>query len=199
MPEAPPALSPPTRSESVSSAAEFGPEYSKYVKMKRAGLPDGAIVNAMNRDGVPIPDGFFPPDFSAPKPVAIKITAAAAAAKPEVAAAPQGGGGGGGLMDALKGFDASKLKKHEASADEEAAQAPRSPSNPLMAELEKKAKGGLRKRTQAEIEQEEREKAELASKGRNMFNEALLDKFKNVNPQDEDEDEEAEGWDDFDM
>jgi len=40
-------------------AQDFGAEYTKYAKMKKSGLPEGAVRQAMQRDGVECPDGFF--------------------------------------------------------------------------------------------------------------------------------------------
>lgn len=47
-----------------------GGEYDKYSRMKRAGLPEAAVINAMQRDGVPVPLGFFaePASGYAPPP-----------------------------------------------------------------------------------------------------------------------------------
>lgn len=196
--------SPASQPQMAPSSDEFGPEFAKYVKMKRAGLPDGAIVNAMNRDGVAVPRGFFPEDFqvphvvqiSVPKEVSDRSTPLPAAG---AAAASQNGGTSSSLMDQLKGFNSTQLKRRQ---DEPEEQAPPAKSvNPLLAELEKKAQGGLRKRPQEEIEEEERIKAQaqLAEKGKNMFNQALLEKFKNVNPNDEEDEEGNDDWSDFEM
>lgn len=38
---------------------DFGEKYTKYQKMKKSGLPEGAVRQAMQRDGVECPDGFF--------------------------------------------------------------------------------------------------------------------------------------------
>ena len=81
-------------------------------------------------------------------------------------------------------------------------------SNPLLAELKKKAQGGLKKRSQADIdadmkrrEEELRKKLdqETAETGKRLFNTAMLDqvslqqqlqkKFSKVNVPDEDEEE----------
>jgi len=171
---------------------EFGPAYTRYIRMRKAGLPDGAVVNAMNRENVPIPPGFFPPDFVIPQHAEVQVTKQPLAP----ASAPQGGNS---MMVALKGFDASKLKHADPSAEGEEEKA--KPSNPLFAELEKKSKGGLRKRTQEEVdaEEEEKRKSKIAQKGQDLFNQALIDKFKNARGDDDDEQDKDDGDEEWAM
>lgn len=79
------------------------PGFEKYYRMQKAGLPEGAILNAMKRDGVEPPSGFFAseevvkPPPAATKPLAHAATPAAA--KP------------GGFLAGIKQFDKSQLKK----------------------------------------------------------------------------------------
>eukprot|EP00511_Aplanochytrium_stocchinoi_P002733 CAMPEP_0204836052 /NCGR_PEP_ID=MMETSP1346-20131115/24224_1 /ASSEMBLY_ACC=CAM_ASM_000771 /TAXON_ID=215587 /ORGANISM="Aplanochytrium stocchinoi, Strain GSBS06" /LENGTH=460 /DNA_ID=CAMNT_0051970517 /DNA_START=246 /DNA_END=1628 /DNA_ORIENTATION=- len=47
------------QSNTAKSSKLLDPKYAKYERMKKAGLPEGAIINAMNRDGVVPPTGFF--------------------------------------------------------------------------------------------------------------------------------------------
>jgi hypothetical protein len=57
------------------STSTFGLEFEKYVRMRRAGLPDGALRSAFQRDGIEPPPGFFD---SSPAPAAAAAVAAAA-------------------------------------------------------------------------------------------------------------------------
>ncbi|KAH9259226.1 hypothetical protein BASA81_002269 [Batrachochytrium salamandrivorans] len=201
----------------------FGPQYVKYERMKKSGLPDGAVVNAMNRDQVAIPAGFFGAGFVPAAPV--KLDLSKKSAQPQAA----GGGGGGDLVNALNGFNASSLKHPQDDQDNNAvpssgnalmdemqrkaagglrkrdpepaggvAATPSTPMNPLMAEMQKKAAGGLRKRTQEEIdaELESRREKDTAEIGKNLFNVALMKKFENVRPADEnsDDDDDDDEW-----
>ena len=82
-----------------SASSSLGPEYAKYEKMKKMRMPEGAIRQAMQRDGVD-PGPFFgeAPKAAAPVP----------AARPN----PFGGGGGGmSLMDQIKASKGAGLKK----------------------------------------------------------------------------------------
>lgn len=65
----PPAAAPP------AAEANIDPKLMKYWRMKKAGLPEGAIVNAMARDNVAVPPDFFSENGPSPS---------------------SGGGGGGG-------------------------------------------------------------------------------------------------------
>jgi hypothetical protein len=57
----------------------FGPAYVKYTRMRKSGLPDGAVLNAMNRDGVAIPPEFFGASFeAAPAHAPLKLAKSAA-------------------------------------------------------------------------------------------------------------------------
>ena len=54
-------------SQSVNSKRSIDEKYSKYAKMRKAGLPEGAILNAMRRDNVD-PSGFdFTTDIASPQ------------------------------------------------------------------------------------------------------------------------------------
>ncbi|KAH9249677.1 hypothetical protein BASA81_012646 [Batrachochytrium salamandrivorans] len=60
---APPSGPPPGITKVTDSGGDdFGPEYAKYDRMKKSGLPSGAVRNAMERDGVAIPAGFLSED-----------------------------------------------------------------------------------------------------------------------------------------
>lgn len=48
-----------TASKQTEGCCKLGQEYEKYVRMKKAGIPMGAIANAMERDGVTVPANFF--------------------------------------------------------------------------------------------------------------------------------------------
>jgi hypothetical protein len=54
----------PVMSNEMNGAGsrDFGAKYEKYVRMKKSGLPMGAVKNAMERDQVQIPAGFFDGD-----------------------------------------------------------------------------------------------------------------------------------------
>lgn len=89
---------------SAGVPANVDPKYVKYYRMKKAGLPEGAILNAMARDNVPVPPNFFdesaPSGSSTPPPLPIGNGMAGAAAAiagnlpkpPAGAGAPLGGG-----------------------------------------------------------------------------------------------------------
>ncbi|KAH9249437.1 hypothetical protein BASA81_012799 [Batrachochytrium salamandrivorans] len=66
----PPEHAPPLTPLSSPPPQRLGQEgtYDKYNRMKRAGLPEAAVINAMQRDGVPVPLGFFAEPASAPRP-----------------------------------------------------------------------------------------------------------------------------------
>ena len=81
--------------------------------MKRSGLPDGAVANAMLRDGVTPPPGFFGEGFEAPKAAAPLPKPVPHAAPAAAAEHPRTGGGGGDLVSALQGFDRTHLRRAE--------------------------------------------------------------------------------------
>lgn len=65
----PPGLAnnPVAQSEAMGSGPkDWGEQYAKYMKMKKSGISEGAVRQAMQRDQVPVPDGFFEDDGSAP-------------------------------------------------------------------------------------------------------------------------------------
>jgi hypothetical protein len=93
-------------------------ELSKYRQMLKVGLPEGAVRNAMNRDGVD-PSLLFDADVAAPspsppKPKPMQSSQAAASSPPH----PLHGGGGGGndksaLHDQIKAMAANRNRRIE--------------------------------------------------------------------------------------
>jgi len=101
------AAAPAAAAASAGTPANVDPKYAKYYRMKKAGLPEGAILNAMARDNVPVPPNFFdesgaPPPSSSPAAGAPAGGAGMAAAAAAIAgglpkppgAAPGAGGAG---------------------------------------------------------------------------------------------------------
>jgi len=89
----------PAAAAAAATSAEVDPKYVKYYRMKKAGLPEGAILNAMARDNVPVPPNFF--DESGPTPSSgggdggvAAMGAAIAGGLPKPPGQPQAGGPG---------------------------------------------------------------------------------------------------------
>lgn len=84
--------------------ADVDPKYVKYYRMKKAGLPEGAILNAMARDNVPVPPNFFEessggsaaPAPALPLPGGGGMASAAAAIAGNLPKPPAAGAGAGG-------------------------------------------------------------------------------------------------------
>lgn len=105
------AAPPPPPVQSSGGAEDAGtalpPGYEKYSRMQKAGLPEGAILQAMARDGVQPPPGFG-------APMAASATPAASRAPPPPTPTPSAGGAGapGGLLAQIQ--QGTHLKKAEA-------------------------------------------------------------------------------------
>jgi hypothetical protein len=157
----------------------------RFVRMRRSGLPDGAIANVMAREGVNAPPGFFPDDVAVPAPAHIVVVAAA---KQPTAASPPS------LADALKGFDRTKLKA--ASAEEEQdddSQARRSSGGGGIADaLAGFDRSALRKAPERSVE----EKKDLAAKGQAGFGAVFAKAIEGRRQYIQESDEEEVGEDD---
>lgn len=110
----------------TSTPANVDPKYVKYYRMKKAGLPEGAILNAMARDNVPVPPNFFdegagsaPPAPAAAAAAGGGMAAAAAAIAGGLPKPPGSAGGAGGAASA-------------AAAAAAAAQKPKGPQKPVI-------------------------------------------------------------------
>jgi len=104
---------PPSVGATAGQPAPTGvhfPGMEKYERMKKTGLPEGAILNAMRRDGVTPPEGFFQTasiqqeSHKASGPISVSQNHHPATAAPPPPAPPARGPGGGGMsmLDQIK-------------------------------------------------------------------------------------------------
>jgi len=93
----------------AASGSEVDPKYMKYYRMKKAGLPEGAIIQAFGRDNVPVPPDFFAEGGPSPIPASASAAAAAAAA-PRPAGGIAAAAAGGGASAAAAAAEAAKPK-----------------------------------------------------------------------------------------
>ncbi|GBG27730.1 FERM and PDZ domain-containing protein 2 [Hondaea fermentalgiana] len=174
-PPGPGAAAPPTAAGAAppppAPGASLPPGYEKYERMQKAGLPEGAILQAMSRDGVTPPPGFGGGAAPPPAPAAPSSGGGGGgpggllgqiqarpqlkkAAPPPPSSSPAAAGGGGGgnpLLAAIQG--GVHLKKAEPVE-----RAPAAPTNPLLAALQNAKKDNL-KHVDTEKLQEERRRS----------------------------------------
>jgi len=145
---------PPTGPPAASLAG-----YEKYDRMKSSGLPEGAILNAMRRDGVNPPPGYFTDpsivqestkSVAPPAGGMLAQIGAGITLKKNTNTPPPAAGGGMSLMDQLKA--GPKLKKTEQVVQDAPVAAP---VNPLM-EAIKKGQGQLKTVDPKDLEQQKR-------------------------------------------
>jgi hypothetical protein len=111
------------------------PKYVKYYRMKKAGLPEGAIIQAMARDNVPVPPDFFAEGGGSVAHAAPSSMSAAPVAgqnKPSVAAAASAGAGGAVRSLACSGWGADPARAWEQAAAAAAAAKPKGPQKPVV-------------------------------------------------------------------
>ncbi|GBG25868.1 Protein kinase, putative [Hondaea fermentalgiana] len=77
--------SPAMPAAAAAPVVQEDPKFAKFRKMQKAGLPEGAIMQAAGRDGIDLPHDFF----TAPAPTAAPAPAAAAVAAPVVQEDPK--------------------------------------------------------------------------------------------------------------
>jgi len=154
---APAVVAQPT--QAVTSA--YGPEMEKYVRMRRSGLPDGAIANAMSRDGVTPPPGFLPDDAQPLPPARVVVAHATTSTSTKPA--------GGSLVDALAGFDKNKLKHSASRGDDDNGADERPKSTGSGGGLVDALAGFDRAKLKPAAERTPEEKKELAAKGQAGF------------------------------
>mmetsp|Transcript_17578 Transcript_17578/g.28449 ORF Transcript_17578/g.28449 Transcript_17578/m.28449 type:complete len:731 (-) Transcript_17578:1817-4009(-) len=117
------------------NAPAVDPALEKYVKMQKAGLPEGAIRQSAQANNVTLPNNFFSGGAAATLPASTPAPAPAAGGNPLLASiqgfnktklqhtegagnagsnsgnGPSGGGGPGGMLAGISGFNRGNLKK----------------------------------------------------------------------------------------
>ncbi|GBG29956.1 Sorting nexin-9 [Hondaea fermentalgiana] len=100
----------PAQSGPMGGGSQADPQYAKYAKMLKAGLPEGAVAQAAQRDGVSLPGDFF----SGGGGNAGGAPPAMPQAQQDQPSGPPAGGNP--LLAGIQGFDKSKLHASETSA-----------------------------------------------------------------------------------
>ncbi len=117
----------PVSVERVDPSAD--PRFAKYVRMQKMGLPQGAIRQAMERDGID-PEELFGGDFGAEAPAAASPAASPPRAAAQASAAPRPAPNRSLLASIQQG---KTLKKAPAAAPASSKPAPA--ANPLLAAI----------------------------------------------------------------